>query len=275
MIKFFFFNCFILLFTHKLYSQEIVFLDENNHPIDRVTYKKKCSEYIIKCQEYVTDSIIVNKALYKYSFGKKTSTEYHQIRNLLMRNSRQVIDSNETILVKFYDSIFSYSTIKRNRETHVIKYHLDSNGIPEYYRKQIENYTQKDYENSRNKWVKQRNKCIKKFESKYNTSIFHVYKYSEVNPAIYKDFLWIEDNGVFKNVFFQIMRHYDFLVIKSDGEFFLSGSHLSDARLKQLLSDLDWTLIKNDWDKSTQTKTKSGYGFFRKYDPDFHINHCF
>ena len=84
-----------------------------------------------------------------------------------------------------------------------------------------------------------------------------------------------EDNGAFRNTFFQIMRQYDFLVIKPDGEFFLSGGHLSDAKLKQLLNDRDWTPIKDDWKKSTETKVKNGYGFFRKYDPDFHINHCF
>lgn len=152
---------------------------------------------------------------------------------------------------------------------------MDSNSIPQYYRKQIEEYTQKVYEKSKNKWVKKQNKCIKKFESKYNVNVFHVYKYSEVNPSIYKDFLWVEDNGVFKNVFFQIIRHFDFLVLKSDGEFFLSGSHLSDSKLKQLINEKDWTSFKDDWKKSTETKHKNGYGFFRKYDPDFHINHCF
>ena len=61
---------FILLLPTLSFSQSKIHLDENMEEISSSRYKIKCGYHIFKCLKYTTDSLEVNKVLYKYSFGR-------------------------------------------------------------------------------------------------------------------------------------------------------------------------------------------------------------
>ncbi|MGB1308584.1 MAG: hypothetical protein ACPG6B_06715, partial [Oceanihabitans sp.] len=105
----------ILLFlSFNGFCQEKLYLDENMKEIDIVSYSTKCKSYIFKCLEYKTDSLSINKILYKYSFGKISAIEYNQVRNLLNKDSGNNIKNTDIIIIRYLDSLSNYSTSKKN-----------------------------------------------------------------------------------------------------------------------------------------------------------------
>lgn len=108
--KRFFITFFIIHFSFYCFSQESSFVDENMKYIDSSTFKRKCKSYIYKCLEYKTDAFSIKKILYKFTFGKISTVEYDQIRKLLIKDSNTKIEPNSILVIKYYDSLFSYKT---------------------------------------------------------------------------------------------------------------------------------------------------------------------
>ena len=258
------FNLFIFL-NQNIIGQSIYYTNELNHQIDSLEYKKKCQTGIFKCAKYKSDSLILYKVLFKYSFGKITPTEYNQIKKLLIQQSSIDIDSDEILLINYVDTLSNFEIVKNNYDKNFTNYDGFFKPGP---------YTKSRYNERSKRWIKSKNKCIKKFKEKSNTSTFYLYRHNFGFKEEFKNFNWIKDRGVIKHKFFNLHNTNHYVIIKPNGDYFLCGSHLSDKKLAILLSNVDWSTFKSDLQKSSKSKNKNGIGFFKK-DTQYHKKHCF
>ena len=266
---------FLVIFGFSAFGQKKQYYDENFKVISHEAYKEKCKGHLYKCFEYKTDSFAINKILIKYKFGKLDSVAYQQVRNLLIRDSSSDIPEQSTLVIKYYDSIFGFETENKKYTIHERK-HLESEKDTSIVINYHEFYFNKEiFNTNRQKWVDNRKKCLKKFDGKYNTKIFHMYKHKDIDTEEYNNFEWIGDKGTFKNVFFQIMYNYGLVILKPNGEYFLSGGHLSDKSFNKLIKNSNWLKYQNDLHKSLTSHNVYGKGMFSK-DVVTHKNkHCF
>ena len=265
-----------LSFGISAVCQEKTYFDENFKSINKSTYQEKCRRTLFKCLEYKTDTYAINKILFKYKFGNLDSDAYNQVRNLLMRDSKTEIPNNSIIVIKYYDSILGFESeynkhIKHEREYENSK--KDTSGVKMHYHEH--EFNKKTFETNRTNWINYRNKCLKKFDGKGNTEIFHMFKHSDAESRDFKGFKWIDDKGTFKNVFFQIMYNFNLVIIKPNGEYFLSGGHLSDKTFEKLIKNDNWSKYKKDWKKSMTTHEIYGKGMFVEKYSTPHKKHCF
>ena len=251
-----FLNCFYI------FSQSPIYIDENMKTIDSVVYNIKCHSFVLKCLSIKTDSLNINKVVYKFKFGKTDSIGYSQIRKFLIGKTSQKNDINASLMVNYSDTIFDFKASKNNFDRHVNKHKTakHSKFNKEYYRLNTKNI------------IKKQTKCAQKFK-KLGGETFYVfnydYGYKKENPESYL----IKDSRLFKNAFFKSINSTSFLLIKPDGEYFISGGHLSDSLLKKLLKNKDWSRFKLDWLNSYSSFSNSGKGVFKK---EFHHKkHCF
>jgi hypothetical protein len=270
---------FFLLFTSLSFTQntasKAVFIDENLNEIDKASYLKKCEHITNKCLEYKTDSLTVHKILNKYYFGDLGTQGYDQIRLLLNRDSKKKIDSGEVIVLKYYDSLLSFSTLNKRHIKHTLAVKNDTTlSIREKGRK-THVYNKKKSLKNRSKWVKKQNKCIEKYEKKFPIKINYLYKAEENIVNAYNGFIWVKDNGVFKNKFFKIMYNYNLAIIKPDGAYYLNGGHTTDKKIEALLKTENWEAFKSDLELSKSKYIINGYGLFNKIAFDHNTKHCF
>lgn len=249
--------------TSSIFSQKI-FIDEYMQKIDSLTFQKKCKAAVLKCLSYKKDSIFdVNKIMFKYSFGKITSTEVSQIKKVLEKSGTKKINNHSNIIIHYRDSLYSFEASLRNYKRY-IKKHPDN---------KLSKFTLKSFDSSREKWVKKQKKCIKKINSKFDTDTFYIYNHKYIDLNNFYNFKWIKDRGIFKDRFFNIIYNNQILIIKPDGNYFLSGGHLSKVMLFKLLKSSNWDKYKKDWQNSYTTLHKSGLGFFKAHR--IHQSHCF
>lgn len=267
-----YFKVFFLLFTISIYSQEKIYLDENFRSINKLEYSKRCKKNFFKCLEYKSDSLSINKILFRYRFGKISDTSYHQIRNLLIRDSKTSIDSNSIIIVKYYDSLINFQSIYKKHLKH-IEPKTDSlgNELPIHQHE----FNMDIYKKNKANYVKERKKCIKKFEKYENVRVFHMYKHEENVANTYEDFDWIDDRGTFENTFFQILFNYSSVLIKPNGDYFLIGGHFPDKDLKSLIKKQNWESFRLDWEKTYSSDALNGKGIFKMPESFYHTKHCF
>ena len=151
----------LLLIVTCASAQKVKYIDENMQAIDSFTLIKKCKQHPFKCLKYDTDTLIINKVLYKYRFGKLDRTTNTQIRNTLINDSNTSIDKNAVIIVHYYDSLSTYNTVYKNHLKHIKTEHiiiLDSGETRSYYSKH--KFNEKTFEKNRTKFVKKRNKWL-------------------------------------------------------------------------------------------------------------------
>lgn len=115
-----------LVLSSNIYAQDTLYLDENLKSINQKQYFQKCKADVFKCLEYKTDSLVVNKVLHKYKFGKISEVEYDQIRKLLELDGQDSIKKGATLVIKFYDTLNNFSRL----EKHMKKYHSQPDSIP-------------------------------------------------------------------------------------------------------------------------------------------------
>ena len=254
----------LIFYCSKNFSQNKIYLDENIIEIDSLEFIKKCKFKVFKCLVYKTDSIIINKVLNKYNFGKIKKKEYHQIRKLLIKNQNRLIDSSSALLINYRDSLYDFITRKKNFENHVKKH--DSV-------KHV-SFSFKKFDSNRKRWIKKQKKCIKKVKRKHNAETFYVYNFDFGSIKDYPDLNWIKDIGVFKRVFFSVMYESSFLILKPNGNYFLSGGHLGDKMLKKLIRTENWTNFIKDLKTSKKNKNTRGVGFFNN-NLIHNKSHCF
>ncbi|MGJ8592583.1 MAG: hypothetical protein ACSHXF_08550 [Aquaticitalea sp.] len=266
---------YLFLFNiYVCYSQDEMYVDEGMQIIDSASYLNKCNEVGLKCLQYQTDSITVNKVLNKYSFGKLKPSEYEQLRKLLAKDSKKEILPNQILIVKYLDSLRSYQTMKRNYDDHVKMHASEITSVKQ--RKTVHSpYNVKTYTSNLKKWIKTSNKCIKKFEKKTPASVHYVYNDDQGVLNNYDEFELTKDRSIFRTTFFKIVYNYNLLILKPDGEYFLSGSHFDDKSVKELIENEDWSEPKSDLQATMDMYKINGFGIFKSHNPRNHKVHCF
>ncbi|PIB32265.1 hypothetical protein BFP78_10480 [Gaetbulibacter sp. 5U11] len=265
----------LLLFGASAHSQNTVYIDEDFSTMDSISYFKKCKGITKKCLQYKTDSLTVNKLSPMYRFGKLKTDEYNQIKTLIQSKSNNTKE-NKYIVIKYYDSIFGFERAEKIHSQH-FKYKFPGNVEDVSKAEKIEThpFNLELFKEERADWQKRRQKCIEKYENHYPLDFIHMYNAEEKALNTYVDFEWIKDQGAFKNKFFDIQNNYNLLIIKSDGEYFLSGGHLANSRFEKLLKTDDWTKYKADLEASNTKKFTDGKGIFSKYEFYHNSKHCF
>lgn len=259
----------------QLYAQNHVYIDENLKTTDSLDYSQKCLLRAFKCYKYQVDSLIIYKILPKFHFGKIDQTAYTQIRKLLMRDSHQDIAPNKTLIIRFYDTIVPFKMAYKNYVKHMKRVHqVEADSTKETYGVHTK-YNEDAFIKGRENFIVKSNKCIKKFEGKFNSEIFYMVDENHGITNEYKNFNWVTDNGFFKNNFFKFRSHYGTVFIKPDGEYFLIGSHFSDQSAKKLLRNTNWTKHKKDWQETLTTNRFEGSGLFEIELRSSHQDHCF
>jgi hypothetical protein len=253
---------FIFLISFNSIAQTEFYLDENMEKIDSLTFKKKCKVNVLKCLVYKTDSLILNKILYKYQFGKLTKNELEQVKKIVSSTSK--FNTSNNFMINFRDTLYNYEVTKTRYDLHVKK-HQNVKHIP---------YSLEKYNKQRVQWVKQKKKCTKKINSKYNTNTFYTYKFDFGVNNEYSGIHWIKDTGILKKIFFNIQYNYRYVVVKPSGDYFACGSYLSNKKLKQLLKNNSWKKYILDLEKSYNTESKNGIGFFKK-ENSYYNSQCF
>lgn len=262
----------LILVSFFCYSQEEIYIDENIALIDTTTYKNKCKNILLKCLEYKTDSLVMNKVLYKFQFGKLTKEEYTQIKNVLTIDSDKKIEKNDFIIIKYYDSLLNFKRVNERHLIHLKKAEEQQTELN--VRNKYHEFNEKIFLKNRKNWIKKSNKCIKRYENKFQSKAFYIYKHEQSVVDNYKNFDWIKDRGIFKHTFFKIMFNYRFVILKPDGEYFLSGGHLTDKRFEKLLKTNDWSKFKEDWNTTYKKNILNGEGIFKKVEYDHNTRHC-
>ncbi|WP_299254497.1 hypothetical protein [uncultured Lacinutrix sp.] len=263
---------FIFLFSSLVsLSQNVkkIYIDEDLKEMNLVTYIAKCKYKTNKCVEYKTDSLAIYKVLKKFSFNKLSAKNYEQIRLLLNQDSNIKIDSGETIILKNFDSIYSYSSAKKKHDNHA-KTHISTlNGKPLHHN----NYNKKTYERNEKTHIRNIRKCTQKFEKLNNIKVLYTFSNSELSNSKNSKLNIIKARSIIKSTFFKILYQYDTLILKPNGEYFLSGGHLNDKLVKKIVLTKNWTTLKNDWKDSREKYPITGSGLF-KFDKS-HSKHCF
>lgn len=269
---------FSFILTHQLTAQQELYFDEASNQINKAEFEQKCnSNYIYKCIAYPTDTLVVNKVFFKYQFGKLNVEEFQQIRKLLIKDGEYKIGENDIIIIKKIDSLWNYNREVKLHKIHEKKYKEykainDSLGYEKHHFHEHD-FNKEIFEKNLNSWIKQNQKCIDKFERKFNTKVIFLHEDNINFENVYDDFSWVKDRGVIKRLFFKSNNVHDLLIIKPDGEYFLSGSHFIDRYLKKLLRHEDWSKFKKDFEKSLDSK--NGKGIFKKDNSYYHKKHCF
>ncbi len=273
-----------LIVTSFLFSQEKVYVDVNMNYINKKEYKKKCKANIFVCKKDKIGSKQINRIYYKYEFGRISSTEVNKLRELLVTQTGIEINKNSNIIIKYSDTLFDYKAIEKRREQHYNKHNktilFNTSNISKKREKKIsERYeykplTLKTYIKNHIEFINNQKKCIKKAKLIYNTEAFYMYDIDLGHNVMWPDLNWIQDStNVFKNKFFKIPNYNAKLIIKPNGEFFVSNANL-DEKMQIILLKNNWQTIINDWRLSVEQLKKNGFGFFN-IDESFKRAVCF
>ena len=246
-----------------------VFIDEEFIEIDSIQYSEKCKLHIYKCYGYRKDTIKINKVLNKYAFGQLSETELEQIKLVLKRDTNVIIEPNNSIIIKYIDSLFSFNSLRKKYDSHGKKLKKDNM----YYK--YKPFTEKRYHSNLKKGTKHINKCNKKYQNKYPVDILYMYRYAESSLKEYNHFNFFKDRNVLQHQFFKILYNYHLLIIKPNGNYFLSGVRLNNKYVSRLLKQDDWNPYLKDLKLSKLAYPNYGYGIFKKTNPTIHKKTCF
>lgn len=270
----------LLLVCFKGMAQEKVFLDENMQEIDSLQFNTICNNHAYKCLAYSSDSILVNKVLPKYSFGKITPEEYEQIRSILELDSKTKIAAGSKIIISYSDTLFNKETVIKKQMSSFTKtkksnkQSLICNGFS-ISKSPDKTLNKKDFIHFNEKREKYLAKCIEKFEKQDLVTVNLMYNNKQDGFSYFENVPRLKDRGIFKNTFFKIYKNYNLLILKPDGEYFLSGSFITNKNVQLLLNKEDWTPYKEDLQEFKEKGCYINKNFFEDPIFDFTTKHCF
>ncbi|PZW39209.1 hypothetical protein LX95_02351 [Mesonia algae] len=281
--KVIFTTVFFLISAYTM-SQNNVYLDENGEKISFIDFKKKCGNQLFKCLTYTKDSIALSQVLYKYKFGKISSQEYEQLRKLVIKDAGINIQSDQVIVFKKYDSLFSYEREielhnKHKKQYQKMKVEVDSlnrlSSKKKEYPYELDDFNKDVFDEIVSQWTIDVNECIDKYEEKFNLKMVFFHMDQPSLEAKYENFSWFKDRGVLQDIFFKYGKLHHTLILKPDGEYFLAGGYFKTYYYKSLLRNEDWSKHKRDYQKTLSREYPDGKGIFR-FDYNYHqFKYCF
>jgi len=220
-------NFFIIftIVTNSVLSQNKtrIYLDQNNNPITNFVFENKLKCKIFQNQLHFKDSLIINKLEYRYEFDSIPQQQKQHFKHLL-KSYFNHIDTNQTTVIAYIDSIQGFQELKNSLTTKII---IDQAFIKNY----------KEYKLSRNKYDKLQKKC-QKYSKKNKINTLYTYSYNnnftfkikhhkkQILPLSLK-------NTLFKN------KTNGFVILKPNGHFFY---------YKYLTEEMLTLLIHQNWD---------------------------
>ncbi len=269
-MKFFKYSLSFIFFVTYLmsFSQQNMYLDENNKVIDFEIYKKKCNSFLYKCNLKYSDKIQVFTMRQLYKFGKLNSQENYQIRLLVNRATKQNYNPNKTLIIYLKDTIvglsYSMKNIQLKTELAVSRF-PDRNYIPFNYKS-----SKKGYIRGRNSYDFNQKKCKKEF-IKYNIDVVYFYHRNFEYKHDTKNFTFHKIPVPLKNFLFK-NNNTGYVVLKPDGYYFYYNS-IKEKKLKELLNS-NWKEYIDDFKRvKKNSHVKKRKGFFNaieyKYSSSF------
>lgn len=266
-------------------SQTYEYLDENSKEVSSQIFYQKCnSSDLYNCLSYKYDGVIISKILYRYQFGKISKDEFEQLRKLIINDSGIDISPSKIIVLKKYDSILSY---KREVELHKQheKYYAEAKakndsfnqlgGAKRKIRIFRHDFNKDIFNDILSTWLKETKKCIENYERKFNIKMVFLHQDDPNLEKQYKDFKWLKDRGIFKQIFFKNDRLHYTLILKPNGEYFLAGTHFKTKNYKKLIKNDDWSKYLEDFEKSINGSYPNGKGIFKNTFSYHHSKRCF
>ncbi|AOW19427.1 hypothetical protein [Urechidicola croceus] len=286
----------IVLFGQKNIEKLDIYSNENKEIISINEFNTKCKNVVFHCKKYETDSLIINKVLYRYYFGEISKQENKQVRIYLNRLANKDIDTTKNIIIYFKERLVGF-----NQSIEECTYDVDKS-IQENYSIYLNNVTNQShnemslldfkkvfnnhitkfhsevrYYDDYEKTAKTKSKCIQKIEKKSNSKI-NLIVHENIGYKLKNDyFTWAEDTGVIKNMFFEINTGNDLLILKPNGKYFIKNGYVSDSNIIKIANESDWSEYYNDWKKTTEEKFSKGHGIIKKLVQNnvYHLKHCF
>jgi hypothetical protein len=266
---------FILFYSCLLFSQKKVYLDEVLKPIDSTLHSKKCRSFFFACTSYTKDGTLFVVANFNYKIGKLTKEAHSQVLSVIKLQTKQKINTTtDNILIRFADTLFDYKTIKRKHEFHLKQYKPDPiliNGKEIVFKEKVFNKTEyQKVVNNRNIKIE---KCNKIYSKKGNLNFFYFYDHSIGDSKNLESNLWIKDKGLLKNFFFKKTNAYIFLILKPNGDYFLSDRNVTNRMIRKLLKHKNWEPYIADLKKTYEFKDRNRVGLFRITKP-YYTSNC-
>lgn len=244
----------IVFIAINVFSQHTYFLDEEISDIDSITYKRKCKNKMLKCFQINKSDTIYNVIYDKYKFGQLSESDNKRIRNEILRNR----NFDGTIIIHYAYGLRNIDELQKYRIDQYYKSQKEQ--VPDSVKYSYENIqllNKKMYYHIDKKSLIKRghqkskrvNKCIRKFEKKYNVNILHYYFGG--NPEYTSNIAWIKDNNqIIKNYFFKYFASYHFVIIKPNGTYLQIGGVMPSSNFKRLIEYEDWSSFIEDLNKS-------------------------
>lgn len=274
---------FILLITllplMSLSQSKEIFIDENQNLVSKKEYKKKCKLNVLKCIKEKAETVKTHRIYDKYIFGKLSNPQINEVKQYLNEISNIAILENKNIIIKYNDSLFGYeeSEIRRrkNHRAYTIKFGAATKDISKKHNQiEYKPIEMKTYVKNHLKFINKEKKCVEKAQTVFNSQVLYIYNVDKGHNTMWPDLNWIQDvNKYLTTHFFRIPKYGGMLMIKPNGEYFVSNVVFNDKILTELLNG-NWDLLKNDWNLTKNQLIKKGHGFF-KIDNDFKRNSCF
>ncbi|MDT0293783.1 hypothetical protein ACFQ3R_10370 [Mesonia ostreae] len=283
----------ILFFSGFASAQSYVFLDEDGKEVSAEAFGEKCdSNLLFNCTVIKqTKKLVVAQIRFKQKFGKISTQEMDQVRKLLRKDSGRELEKEKTLLISYYDSLADFKASKKMHDSLEKKFIDQYKNNADQYKKDYKSekveyfidFSREIFDDKIKDFVKDKNRCKKKFEKRFNVNVLFMHADNVVKEKQYSNFDWIQDRGVINTVFIKndlqnpfISKKVRFLVIKPDGEYFISNNHFNENTkiLKKLLKNKDWSDYKEDYKKSLYGNIM-GEGLFKRKPKRSHERHCF
>ncbi len=265
----------ILMCSNLLLSQSKIYLNENLKPIDSVLYRTKCVSNFFSCTSFKKDSIMYGVVSFKYKMGRLTKEAYSQVLKVIQLQTKQNVNKSKSILIRFADTLFDYQSIKNKHDLHHEKYHMNVNFS---INGEIIDFKNLSYNKTKyNKLLKIRNKrikkCVKSYYKRQQSNFFYFYNTSVGNSKQFESTYWMKDKGLLRKFFFKKTNTFKFLILKPNGDYFLSDRSVTDKIIRKLLKKEDWKKYRDDLIKTYEFKDKNRIGLFKIRKP-FFVSHC-
>lgn len=227
-----------------------MYLNYDLQKISKDEYEELRKSRSTMSQRYKTDTLKVFKVSLRHRFGKLDSLKLHQIKTYINSKSPKKISETNYILIANIDTLYNYDAyVKTFVETHPYR--------PKYHSKeevsvfQNKKFIKKRFMMNEKKFMKSeiellaRNiKCKKRIEDDYNVKVYHIHSANHKSEPLPTELDWIDDRGVFRNMFFPFEGGNKTIIIKPDGSYFVTA-YFNNMLEKALFKNNDWTKFEN------------------------------
>ena len=234
-------------------SKPVIYLDHNQKQITQQEYKNLRRLRVTLISTLKTDSIIYKRIALRHQFGQLSSEEFDQIKQLISNRSSKLVNEKEYIVISVIDSLHDYdSYVKNYIKSHPYNFDpsLSKNKVVSKYNGKMVNNSRlymldKDsFKKKQSKDLIKRSKCIRHIEKKYDSHVFHLINHSFSIIDLSDGLNIIDDSGILKRKFIPYINANRVIIIKPDGEYFITINYNSKLE-KALLKNKDWSKAKD------------------------------